>query len=176
VAHAGAGAAAVQGVRGHARGDSRGGPAATGLSSFGRPKRYMERQLARWQRQWELSVAGRCPGTPNSPSGSRPACRAGRYVRPRTGTLVHGDYRLDNVLVAPDGGGSPGPDRGRAGLGDVHPGRPAGRPRAVARVYWMEPGDVDSLDVQWRRRSPPARESSPAPRSPAAALRRPGGT
>jgi aminoglycoside phosphotransferase (APT) family kinase protein len=31
--------------------------AATGLSSFGRPEGYMERQLARWQRQWELSVS-----------------------------------------------------------------------------------------------------------------------
>src|ERR1700691_446488 len=36
--------------------------AATGLTGFGRPEGYMERQLARWQRQWELSVTREMPG------------------------------------------------------------------------------------------------------------------
>jgi aminoglycoside phosphotransferase (APT) family kinase protein len=36
--------------------------AAAGLSGFGRPEGYLERQLARWQRQWELSNTRDMPG------------------------------------------------------------------------------------------------------------------
>lgn len=65
-----------------------------GLTGFGRPEGYMARQLARWQRQWELSVTGERPGydrlvarlTEGLPGSSE-------------GTLVHGDFRLDNTLV-----------------------------------------------------------------------------
>src|SRR6516162_9629144 len=35
---------------------------AVGLGGFGRPAGYMTRQLARWQRQWELSVTREMPG------------------------------------------------------------------------------------------------------------------
>lgn len=68
--------------------------AAVGLDTFGRPEGYLARQLARWQRQWELSTTREMPdydrlvgrlteGLPASPEG----------------TLVHGDFRLDNTLV-----------------------------------------------------------------------------
>jgi aminoglycoside phosphotransferase (APT) family kinase protein len=67
---------------------------AVGLADFGRPAGYLERQLRRWQRQWELSnsrdvagydalVARLTAGLPQSADG----------------TLVHGDFRLDNTLV-----------------------------------------------------------------------------
>lgn len=67
---------------------------AVGLASFGRPDGYLARQLARWQRQWELSVTREMPGydrlverlTAGLPSSA-------------DGTLVHGDFRLDNTLV-----------------------------------------------------------------------------
>ncbi len=67
---------------------------AAGLSGFGRPDGYLARQLARWQRQWELSATREMPGY-------------GRLVErltaglPDTGdaALVHGDFRLDNMLV-----------------------------------------------------------------------------
>ena len=36
--------------------------AATGLTEFGRPDGYLARQLARWQRQWELSATREMPG------------------------------------------------------------------------------------------------------------------
>src|SRR5499427_9710088 len=35
---------------------------AVGLEGFGRPEGYMARQLARWQRQWDLSVTREMPG------------------------------------------------------------------------------------------------------------------
>jgi len=35
---------------------------AVGLSGFGRPEGYLARQLARWQRQWELSSSREVPG------------------------------------------------------------------------------------------------------------------
>jgi aminoglycoside phosphotransferase (APT) family kinase protein len=68
--------------------------AEVGLTGFGRPEGYMARQLSRWQRQWELSVTGDRPGfdelvvrlTEGLPESG-------------DGTLVHGDFRLDNTLV-----------------------------------------------------------------------------
>src|SRR5690348_3215992 len=35
---------------------------AVGLDGFGKPEGYMARQLARWQRQWDLSVTREMPG------------------------------------------------------------------------------------------------------------------
>jgi len=121
---------------------------ATGLASFGRPEGYMERQLARWQRQWELSATREMPGyeeltqrlAADLPGGSGSAS---------AGTLVHGDYRLDNMLVALGAGGTGRPsieavlDWEMSTLGD--PLADLG----LALVYWTEPGDGDSLDVEW---------------------------
>ncbi len=72
-------------------------PEAVGLAGFGRPDGFLERQLRRWGKQLEASRSREVPGVdelhrrladtlPDSPA---PA-------------LVHGDYRLDNVLVGPD--------------------------------------------------------------------------
>jgi aminoglycoside phosphotransferase (APT) family kinase protein len=127
--------------------------AATGLSGFGRPEGYMERQLARWQRQWELSVSREVPGYTEL-TQRLAAGLPGRALPTPEGTLVHGDYRLDNTLVtlardADDPGGSARPaiaavlDWEMSTLGD--PLADLG----LALVYWTEPGDGDSLDVQW---------------------------
>ena len=75
--------------------------AATGLSSFGRPEGYMERQLARWQRQWELSASREVPGYTEL-TERLAAGLPGRALPTPEGTLVHGDYRLDNTLVTLD--------------------------------------------------------------------------
>jgi aminoglycoside phosphotransferase (APT) family kinase protein len=74
---------------------------AIGLAEFGRPDGYLLRQVKRWHRQWESSrtrelslleqVTGRLLATvPGSPMPG----------------IVHGDYRLDNVMFrrAPAGG------------------------------------------------------------------------
>ncbi|MGE5291510.1 MAG: phosphotransferase family protein [Micromonosporaceae bacterium] len=69
--------------------------AAVGLEGFGRPAGYLARQLARWQRQWELSV------TRELPEYHRLVSRLEeRLPEDGEGTLVHGDFRIDNVLIA----------------------------------------------------------------------------
>jgi aminoglycoside phosphotransferase (APT) family kinase protein len=67
---------------------------AVGLGSFGRPEGYMARQLNRWQRQWELSK------TREIPEYEELVTRlAAGLPESADGTLVHGDFRLDNTLV-----------------------------------------------------------------------------
>ncbi|MGW7281745.1 phosphotransferase family protein [Streptomyces sp. NPDC054844] len=72
-------------------------PAAVGLGDFGRPEGFLDRQLRRWAKQLDASrnrdLAGidelhatlgrELPGSPAP-------------------TVVHGDYRLDNVLIGGD--------------------------------------------------------------------------
>ena len=70
-------------------------PASVGLSEFGRPDGYLERQLKRWERQWVSSKTS---------ERSEVAALLGKLSRamPRTRFpgIVHGDVKLDNVLVA----------------------------------------------------------------------------
>jgi aminoglycoside phosphotransferase (APT) family kinase protein len=69
-----------------------------GLDGFGRPDGYLERQLRRWTGQMELTL----PLTRPLPELER----LGEWLRdnlptsPAT-TLVHGDYKVDNVMYAP---------------------------------------------------------------------------
>jgi aminoglycoside phosphotransferase (APT) family kinase protein len=67
---------------------------AVGLDSLGRGTGYLRRQLDRWQRQWELSVTRDVPGY-----GELVARLTDRLPAEGEATLVHGDFRLDNVLV-----------------------------------------------------------------------------
>jgi aminoglycoside phosphotransferase (APT) family kinase protein len=68
---------------------------AVGLSGLGRGAGYLKRQLDRWQRQWELSK------TRELPSYDDLVTRLTAALPPEGDTtLVHGDYRLDNALVA----------------------------------------------------------------------------
>ncbi|MFJ6485098.1 MULTISPECIES: phosphotransferase family protein [unclassified Streptomyces] len=83
-------------------------PEAVGLADFGRPEGFLDRQLRRWGKQLAASRGRELAGIdelhgalgrtlPDSPAP----------------TVVHGDFRLDNVLI----GGSPsGPDTVRAVL------------------------------------------------------------
>ena len=65
-----------------------------GLAGFGKPDGYMARQLARWQRQWELSK------TRDIPAYDELVARlTAGLPESADGTLVHGDFRLDNTLV-----------------------------------------------------------------------------
>jgi aminoglycoside phosphotransferase (APT) family kinase protein len=67
---------------------------AAGLADFGRPAGYLARQLARWQRQRELSNTRELPGYPELVQRL-----ADRMPASADGTLVHGDFRLDNTLI-----------------------------------------------------------------------------
>ena len=109
---------------------------AVGLTGFGRPDGYLTRQLARWQRQWELSVTRPVPGydelvrrlEAGLPSASE-------------GTLVHGDLRLDNMLV------TLGPVPAVAAVVDWEMST-LGDPLAdlgLTLMYWTDPGEDDTL-------------------------------
>ncbi|MGW3348104.1 phosphotransferase family protein [Nonomuraea rubra] len=65
-----------------------------GLGDFGRPEGYLARQLDRWCQQWERSK------TADLPDYDRLVARLReRLPAEAAGTLVHGDYRLDNTLL-----------------------------------------------------------------------------
>lgn len=71
---------------------------AAGLNDFGRPGNYFERQLARWTAQYRASETGTIADMDRLIAWletHRPA-DDGRV------SLVHGDYRLDNLIFAAD--------------------------------------------------------------------------
>ena len=69
-----------------------------GLADFGRPDGYLDRQLRRWSRQLGASRTRELPGIDELAAELA-------HRRPESGpaTLVHGDYRIDNVLLTPQG-------------------------------------------------------------------------
>ncbi|MFC7219342.1 phosphotransferase family protein [Streptomyces polyrhachis] len=72
-------------------------PAAVGLADFGRPDGYLERQLRRWSKQLAASRSRELPGIDelrDRLARSLPASPAP--------TVVHGDFKLDNVLAGAD--------------------------------------------------------------------------
>lgn len=72
-------------------------PAAIGLADFGRPEGYLDRQVRRWYQQWERSK------TRDLASLEEVAKTLGTTVpESKRATIVHGDYRQDNVMVDAD--------------------------------------------------------------------------
>ncbi|MGX1976549.1 phosphotransferase family protein [Streptomyces kronopolitis] len=69
-------------------------PEAAGLGDFGRPDGFLERQLRRWGKQLAASKNRALPGIEELHAALGRALPAS--LAP---TVVHGDYRLDNVLV-----------------------------------------------------------------------------
>ncbi|MEP6599934.1 MAG: phosphotransferase family protein [Actinomycetota bacterium] len=72
-------------------------PAAVGLDDFGHPDGFLDRQLRRWHAQWEASETRELPVLAEVVD----ALREARPVSPSP-TVVHGDYRLTNVIVGAD--------------------------------------------------------------------------
>ena len=70
---------------------------AIGLSEFGRPDGFLERQVRRWGKQWESSKAAGCPDNPAIDEISRRLNLA--IPTSPTPSIVHGDYRLDNTML-----------------------------------------------------------------------------
>lgn len=71
-------------------------PDAVGLSDFGHPDGFLARQVRRWWQQWEASK------TRELPSIETLRRRLDETVPvPSAPGIVHGDYRLDNVMYAP---------------------------------------------------------------------------
>jgi aminoglycoside phosphotransferase (APT) family kinase protein len=72
-------------------------PAAVGLQEFGRPEGFLDRQLRRWGKQLDASRSRDLPGIDELHASLGRAMP----VSP-TPAIVHGDYRLDNVLFDQD--------------------------------------------------------------------------
>ncbi|WP_299297791.1 phosphotransferase family protein [uncultured Tateyamaria sp.] len=72
---------------------------AVGLSDYGPPGHYLERQVARWSKQYRASA------TQDIPSMNRLMDRLMSDMPADDGqrTLVHGDYRIDNMIFEPEG-------------------------------------------------------------------------
>jgi aminoglycoside phosphotransferase (APT) family kinase protein len=73
-------------------------PAEIGLGDYGRPGNFVERQVARWSKQYEGDVeAGRVPAMD----------RVAEWLKQHLPTdrgearVFHGDYRCDNMIFAP---------------------------------------------------------------------------
>ncbi|MDN2565104.1 phosphotransferase family protein [Aquibium sp. A9E412] len=73
-------------------------PEAVGLADFGRPGSYFERQLSRWTSQYRASETATVADMDRLIAWLEDNLPAddGRVA------LVHGDYRLDNMIFAPD--------------------------------------------------------------------------
>ena len=118
--------------------------AATGLTGFGRPEGYLARQLARWQRQWELSNTREMPGYDRLVERLAAGLPTGGDH-----TLVHGDFRLDNMLVTLGGTGERSAPPAVAAVVDWEMST-LGDPLAdlgLTLVYWADPDDAQWGDI-----------------------------
>ncbi|MEO1174169.1 MAG: phosphotransferase family protein, partial [Myxococcota bacterium] len=104
-------------------------PDSVGLGDLGKKEDYVGRQLRRWSRQLE--------------NASRPLVELHSIHRELVATapaqegagIVHGDYRLDNCIVAEDGSVASVLDWELCTLGDVR------ADLGMLMVYWSEAGD-----------------------------------
>ena len=71
----------------------------SGLSDLGRPEGYLRRQLDRWQRHLEVWGTGSDQREGLHAAGERLASTMPETLRI---ALVHGDFRLDNLIVSSD--------------------------------------------------------------------------
>jgi aminoglycoside phosphotransferase (APT) family kinase protein len=91
-------------------------PAEVGLGEFGRPAGFLERKVRRWGQQLEGSK------TTDRPDADELHQRLAARVPEDNGDwhgIVHGDYRLDNLLTGPDDHVKAVVDWEMATLGDV---------------------------------------------------------
>lgn len=72
-------------------------PGEVGLGDFGHPDGFLQRQVRRWAQQLERSRSRDLPGFDDLA-----AELATSVPDSQRASVVHGDYRLDNVLVGPD--------------------------------------------------------------------------
>jgi aminoglycoside phosphotransferase (APT) family kinase protein len=110
-------------------------PETVGLGDLGRPTGYVERQLARWRKQYEAGKVREVPLLEDL--HERLGARVPKEQRP--GVLAHGDYRFDNTVL--------GADRTVAAVLDWELCT-RGDPVADfcwSSMYWTDPGDTFSF-------------------------------
>jgi aminoglycoside phosphotransferase (APT) family kinase protein len=106
-------------------------PDQVGLGELGRRDGYLARQLDRWYGQWRRSKDRELPLI------DEVYRRLAAEVPPQRGAgIVHGDYRLDNCILGPDGAVRAVLDWELCTLGDVL------ADLGITLVYWAEPGDT----------------------------------
>jgi aminoglycoside phosphotransferase (APT) family kinase protein len=105
-------------------------PDAVGLGDLGRKEDYVARQLRRWQGQWEKSQTRDLALVDDVHDRL-----AARIPEQGPATIVHGDYRLDNMILTDSGEVAAVVDWELCTLGD--PLADVG----LLMVYWSEPGD-----------------------------------
>ncbi|MCS0606288.1 phosphotransferase family protein [Streptomyces sp. LP11] len=69
-------------------------PGPAGLAGFGRPQGFMARQVRRWRHQWDASRTREVDGADRLNDRLAATCPESGAV-----AVVHGDYKLDNVLL-----------------------------------------------------------------------------
>ncbi len=111
----------------------------TGLADLGRHEGYVARQLKRWYGQWQQQRTRDLPAVDEVHDAL-----AARIPEQGPATIVHGDYRLDNTMVADDGRVVAVLDWEICTLGD--PLADVG----LLWVYWTGPDDEPSA---WAGRS-----------------------
>jgi len=107
-------------------------PDAIGLGDLGRKEDYVARQLRRWQGQWEKSKTRELAAIDAVHDRL-----AARIPEQGPATIVHGDYRLDNMILTPQGDVAAVVDWELCTLGD--PLADVG----LLMVYWPEAGEGD---------------------------------
>jgi aminoglycoside phosphotransferase (APT) family kinase protein len=105
-------------------------PDAVGLGDLGRKEDYVARQLRRWQGQWEKSKTRELAAI-----DAVHERLAARIPAQGPATIVHGDYRLDNMILTPAGEVAAVVDWELCTLGD--PLADVG----LLMVYWPERGE-----------------------------------
>jgi aminoglycoside phosphotransferase (APT) family kinase protein len=105
-------------------------PDAVGLGDLGRREAYVERQLKRWQGQWEKSKTRELELVDDVHDRL-----SARIPEQGPATIVHGDYRLDNMILSPAGEVAAVVDWELCTLGD--PMADIG----MLLVYWSQAGD-----------------------------------
>jgi aminoglycoside phosphotransferase (APT) family kinase protein len=105
-------------------------PDAVGLGELGRKQDYVARQLHRWHGQWEKSKTRELDIVDDVHRRLE-----ARIPEQGPATVVHGDYRLDNMILSPAGEVAAVVDWELCTLGD--PLADVG----LLLVYWAEPDD-----------------------------------
>jgi aminoglycoside phosphotransferase (APT) family kinase protein len=105
-------------------------PDAVDLGDLGRKEDYVARQLRRWQGQWVKSKTRELPAIDRVHERL-----AARIPDQGQATIVHGDYRLDNMILTPTGEVAAVVDWELCTLGD--PLADVG----LLMCYWPKPGE-----------------------------------
>jgi aminoglycoside phosphotransferase (APT) family kinase protein len=111
-------------------------PDAVGLGDLGRKEAYLDRQLARWRGQWEKSKTRELPAMEETYE----LLLAAKPEQKFTG-IVHGDYRLGNILSGADGSVKAVLDWELCTLGDTL------ADLGYIMNNWVEPEDLEKTNT-----------------------------